>query len=281
MKPSLRFIIPCLLLMITLFGKAQQVGIGTTTPNVSAKLEISSTNSGFLPPRMTAVQRIAISTPAEGLLVYQTDDSKGYYYYTGGAWSSLRDEKTYTRLTIGTQQWMDKNLDVTTYRNGDIIPYIPDSAAWIGAGTGAWCYYNNDPSTNAAYGKLYNGAAVKDPRGLAPIGWHIPSNSEWTVMETFLGAQAGAKLKVRGTNAWTSPNTGATNSSGWSGLPGGYRSVMGVSDFAGIGTNGYWWSSTESGSGFIYLRNLSYGSTALTSYLYLQEHGFSVRCIKD
>jgi len=94
MKPSLRFIIPCLLLMITLFGKAQQVGIGTTTPNVSAKLEISSTNSGFLPPRMTAVQRIAISTPAEGLLVYQTDDSKGYYYYTGGTWSSLRDEKT-------------------------------------------------------------------------------------------------------------------------------------------------------------------------------------------
>ena len=216
------------------------LGIGTLTPAASAVLDISSVTQGFLPPRMTAAQRTAIPSPAEGLLVYQTDRSKGYYYFISGAWTSLRDEKTYTSLTIGTQQWMDKNLDVATYRNGDLIPYVTDPTTWAALTTGAWCYYNNDPSNNGSYGKLYNWYAVNDPRGLAPVGWHVPTDIEFTTLTTALGGAsvAGGKMKVTGTTTtWNSPNTGATNTSGWAGLPGGFRFSGG--EFSFIGTNGY------------------------------------------
>ncbi len=220
------------------------VGIGTTTPAASAQLDMSSTTKGFLPPRMTAAQRIAISSPAEGLLVYQTDGSKGYYYFISGMWTTLTDGKTYTSLTIGTQQWMEKNLDVTTYRNGDLIPYVTDPAVWAGLTTGAWCYYNNDPSNNGTYGKLYNWYAVNDPRGLAPVGWHVPTDAEFTTLTTYLGGEsvAGGKMKVTGTTTWVTPNTGATNTSGWAGLPGGYRTNDGA--FANVGYNGTWWSAS-------------------------------------
>lgn len=215
--------------------RAQNVGIGTASPAASAALDITSATKGFLPPRMTAAQRIVISTPAEGLLIYQTDGSKGYYYFISGAWTSLTDEKTYTSLTIGTQQWMDKNLDVTTYRNGDPIPYVTDPTVWAGLTTGAWCYYNNDPSNNATYGKLYNWYAVNDGRGLAPVGWHVPTDLEFTTLTTALGGAsvAGGKMKVTGTKTWLSPNTGATNTSGWAGLPGGGRNSSGAFNFVG------------------------------------------------
>ena len=121
---------------------------------------------------------------------------------------------------------MDKNLDVDRYRNGDPIPKVTDPTAWVALTTGAYCYYNNDSATYAAtYGKLYNWYAVNDPRGLAPAGWHIPSDAEWATIETCLGGAsvAGGEMKETGTIHWQSPNTGATNSSGFTGLPGGYR----------------------------------------------------------
>jgi uncharacterized protein (TIGR02145 family) len=86
----------------------------------------------------------------------------------------------YATVTIGTQVWMTKNLDVDRYRNGDIIPEVKDSIAWANLKTGAWCYYNNDPELGKIYGKLYNWYAVNDPRGLAPAGYHIPTDAEWT-----------------------------------------------------------------------------------------------------
>src|SRR5690242_1829855 len=88
-------------------------------------------------------------------------------------------------VTIGNQVWMLKNLDVTTYRNGDPISQVTDSTQWVGLTTGAWCYYNNDPANNVVYGKLYNWYAVNDPRGIAPLGWHIPTDAEWTTLSTF------------------------------------------------------------------------------------------------
>src|ERR1035437_4904310 len=127
-------------------------------------------------------------------------------------------------VTICTQSWMLKNLDVSTYRNGDLIPEVTDGSAWSALTAGAWCWYNNDSATNAStYGKLYNWYAVNDPRGLAPTGWHVPSDAEWTTLSTCLGgnAVAGGAMKETGTTHWTSPNTGATNSSGFTGLPGG------------------------------------------------------------
>src|SRR5665647_2153473 len=132
-------------------------------------------------------------------------------------------------VTICTQVWMLKNLDVSTYRNGDLIPEVTDQTAWATLTTGAWCYNNNDPAVGVIYGKLYNWYAVNDPRGLAPTGWHVPSDAEWTTLSTCLGgdAVAGGAKKETGTTHWTSPNTGATNSSGFTALPGGLRDRTG------------------------------------------------------
>jgi len=280
MKKIFSFLI-ALSVIITCARAQQNVGIGTTTPAASAALDITSTTSGFLPPRVTAAQLIAISSPVEGLLVYQTDGSKGYYYFISGMWTTLTDGKTYTSLTIGTQQWMEKNLDVTTYRNGDLIPYVTDPGAWEVLTTGAWCYYNNDPSNNGTYGKLYNWYAVNDPRGLAPVGWHVPTDAEFSTLTTYLGGEsvAGGKMKVTGTTTWVTPNTGATNTSGWAGLPGGYRFFNGT--FYNVGYYGYWWSASESSTAFAWYRYLSYDTAVAYRANHLKTCGFSVRCVRD
>jgi len=111
----------------------------------------------------------------------------------GGENSTQQDN--IATVTIGTQVWMATNLDVSYYRNGDIIPQVTDSAQWATLTTGAWCWYNNDSTTGAVYDKLYNWYAVNDPRGLAPTGWHVPSDSEWHATGTFLGGNAGGKMK--------------------------------------------------------------------------------------
>jgi len=179
-------------------------------------------------------------------------------------------------VTIGTQVWMLKNLDVDKYRNGDPIPQVTDPAQWASLTTGAWCYYNNDPANAAIYGKLYNWYAVNDPRGLAPAGWHVPTDEEWTVLTTYLGGQsvAGGKLKEAGTAHWSSPNV-ADNSSGFTALPGGCRYSSGT--FSGIGSNGLWWSSTAGA----WARDLACYSAGVGRYNYYRYYGFSVRCVRD
>jgi uncharacterized protein (TIGR02145 family) len=259
-----------------------RVGIGTSVPAASAILDVSSTTQGLLPPRMTAAQRTAIPTPAEGLLVYQTDAVPGFYYLKNGIWTGLNDAPKYTGVTICTQQWMDKNLDVTTYRNGDPIPYVTGSAAWAALTTGAWCYYNNDPSNNATFGKLYNWYAVNDPRGLAPVGWHVPSDAEWTTLENCLGGPtiAGGQMKVSGTTTWLSPNTEGTNISGFAGLPGGYRNYDGIT-FNSVGIGGHWWSTTEGNTTEASFRTLNYESGSISQTFNFKKFGFSVRCLRD
>ncbi len=183
-------------------------------------------------------------------------------------------------VTISNLVWMLYNLDVDHYRNGDSIPEVRDSAQWINLTTGAWCYYNNEPSNGPIYGKLYNWYAVNDPRGLAPLGWHVPTQNEWRMLTTFLGGDtiAGGKLKETDTLYWHSPNTGATNSSGFTALPGGYRNNE---SFIKIGYLGHWWSSSEV--------NLTIASSRLlysnypNSQLFnpYKNYGLSVRCVKD
>ena len=184
-------------------------------------------------------------------------------------------------VKIGTQEWTVKNLDVSTYRNGDIIPEVKDPKEWSKLKTGAWCYYDNDPKNGAIYGKLYNWYAVNDPRGLAPEGFHIPSRTEWYSLTTFLGGsdEAGGKMKTTGTSLWKSPNTAATNESGFTGLPGGYRYYD--ESFNSIGGLGYWWSSSENGTTDAWYRTLSYGGGSATSYGSGKRVGFSVRCLRD
>jgi uncharacterized protein (TIGR02145 family) len=176
---------------------------------------------------------------------------------------------------------MEKNLDVVTYRNGDIIPQVTDPTAWAALTTGAWCYYNNDPASGAIYGKLYNWYAVNDARGLAPQGWHIPTDAEWDTLSTKLGGDpvAGFKIKTTGTTRWTTPNTGATNESGFAGLPGGSRYNDGSYNL--VGFIGNWWSATEFNNSNAWSRNVFYTTGTFFRNYGSKTDGFTVRCLRD
>lgn len=208
-----------------------------------------------------------------------------YSYNSAGkstTYSNLDSAITnFTSITIGTQKWMDNNLEITSYLNGDSIPQVTDSATWANLTTGAWCYYLNDSTNYAKYGKLYNWYAVNDSRGLAPQGWHIPSDAEWTTLETYLGGQlvAGGKMKESGTLHWLTSNNGGTNNSGFSGLPGGFRYDNGV--FDGINIYGSWWSSTVLDISSSYSCSLGYTSVVLGRNIMNKKNGYSIRCIKD
>ena len=192
----------------------------------------------------------------------------------------ITENKDFETVTIGSQVWMTKNLDVAYYRNGDPIPQVADSTQWANLTTGAWCYFNNDPALGTVYGKLYNWYAVNDPRGLAPSGFHIASDEEWTILTNYLGGEnvAGGKLKEAGTTHWLSPNEGATNSSGFSALPGGYRYDGG---FDVLSYYGHWWSASEYGGTYAWGRGLFYVNAYVVRDNLYKSIGFSVRCVKD
>lgn len=198
-------------------------------------------------------------------------------------YNSLSDQNgnVYATIQIGAQVWMAENLGATTYANGDPIPNVTNSTQWTGLTTGAWSYYNVNSSYDNPYGKLYNWYAVADPRNVCPMGWHVPTDAEWTVLTTFLGGQsvAGDKMRSSGYQYWTFPNTGATNESGFSGLPGGMRNALGSS--TGLNTRGYWWSSTELNAFTAFGRDLLYSNPNLYQDVPSKEQGNSVRCIMD
>lgn len=270
-------------LISTTFKTIAQVGIGTSTPGPSAQLEVTSTTKGFLPPRMTYAQRNLIPSPAAGLIIWCIDCDE-LQVYNGTIWKNMSgvaaSGPTLPNVAICDQVWMVKNLTVTNYRNGDPIPQVTDQAVWASLTIGAWCWYNNDPA-NAVYGKLYNWYAVNDPRGLAPVGWHVASDPEWTMLTDCLGgaASAGGKLKETGTTHWLSPNAAATNTSGFTALPGGSRLVT----FSALGEVGFWWTSTEASipSTQAKARALNYNLSNIAAGSSGKAKGFSVRCIRD
>ncbi|HRZ41538.1 MAG TPA: FISUMP domain-containing protein [Bacteroidales bacterium] len=189
----------------------------------------------------------------------------------------------YNTVQIGTQCWMKENLKVQNYRNGTTIPNITDSLAWVALSTGARCWYNNDSAIYAAtYGALYNWPAVDDTNGLCPTGWHVPTDAEWTILTDFLGglSVAGGPLKETGTIHWISPNTGATNSTGFTALPGGHR-VSCDGCFVSIGSFGGWWTSTAKGMTQSHLREMYYNYSAANKFFHDRTHGYSVRCLSD
>ena len=188
------------------------------------------------------------------------------------------DGNVYNVVSIGNQCWMKENLKVTHYKNGDVIPQVQDKQAWAKLTTGAWCYYNNDASNGTKYSKLYNWYAVHDPRGLAPNGYHIPTDEEWKKLTDYLGGESGAGTKMKSTSGWNNNGNG-TNSSGFSGLPGGYRNYNGA--FYYIGIYGFWWSSTEIFNLNAWTRYLNYNSGYVGRGNYGKERGFSVRCLRD
>jgi uncharacterized protein (TIGR02145 family) len=187
-------------------------------------------------------------------------------------------------VTIGTQVWMTKNLNVDKFRNGDPIPEAKTIEEWKKAKENnqpAWCYYDNDPANGAKYGKLYNWYALNDARGLAPKGWHIPTDAEWTLLTDHLGGKDIAGTKMKSTSGWKYgvSNGNNNNSSGFSGLPGGYREFDGV--FFGIDDYGYWWSSSVGSACEALLRNLDSNDGGVYSPFDSKDRGFSVRCLRD
>ena len=193
----------------------------------------------------------------------------------------------YKTIKIGTQTWMAENLRTTKYRNGTPIDNITDDDEWGEDETGAWCYYENDESNNKAYGKLYNWYAVKNSNQICPKGWHVPTDAEWAALINYLDPQAnggeeeniaGGKMKSIA-QYWESPNTGATNSSGFSALPGSYRDAGGTFDL--IGDFGTWWSSTEYNTFKAWYRSLDYELGDVFRYDYDKRNGVSVRCLRD
>jgi len=190
----------------------------------------------------------------------------------------------YCTVTICNQVWKLNNVNVSKYRNGDDIPQASTNQEWIDAGTnqtGAWCYFENNTANGPVYGKLYNWYAVNDSRGLAPSGWHIPSDAEWTTLYDCVGGAsvAGGKLKETGTIHWNIPNAGATNSSGFTGLPGGLRNFDGT--FFYIGNFGVWWSGSEGSAALAWSRGMYHISADAGRSLRPKANGFSVRCIRD
>jgi uncharacterized protein (TIGR02145 family) len=201
-------------------------------------------------------------------------------------------------VTIGSQIWNTTNLDVTTYRDGTPIPQVTDPTAWATLTTGAWCYYNNTTANGTIYGKLYNWYAVvgihdTDPNTpnkiLAPNGYHIPSDTEWTTLINFLGGMgvAGGKMKSTGTiqagnGLWESPNDSATNLSGFTGLPSGFRNKFG-GVFGAIGVSGFWWTSSQDafGSNYATYCRITSQNGTVEKGPDSKENGFSVRYIKD
>ena len=205
---------------------------------------------------------------------------------TNGAGVTDNDGNSYETVIIGNQEWMAENLRTTTYANGDPIPNVTDNTQWQNLTTGAWAHYNNDGQYENPYGKLYNWYAVADPRNICPTGWHVPTDAEWITFINYLdpwasvgsSSIAGGKMKSTGTQYWLSPNTNATNESGFSGLPGG---AFGGGGFGNIGYAGFWWSSTEQSPDRGYFRLLSYNNSSVVRSDGFKYNGNSCRCIKD
>jgi len=204
------------------------------------------------------------------------------------------DGNVYNTVVIGNQEWMLENLKVTKYRDGTPIPYVTDNIEWINLSTDAYCTYDNNVSNADTYGYLYNWYAVNDSCGLAPAGWHVPTDDDWKELEMYLGmsqseaddddwrgTNEGAKLKESGYSHWTSPNTGATNESGFGALPGGYRTSGTTGGYLDLALHAYFWSSTEYNNYSAWIRLLPYNRTDVRRNYTDKDAGFSIRCVRD
>lgn len=208
------------------------------------------------------------------------------------------DGNVYQIVKIGNQWWMAENLKVTHYRNGDAIPNITNTDQWIEQTIGAYCNYFNDTTLVATYGRLYNWYAVNDSRNIAPEGWHVPDDSwtdDWKELEVYLGmsqTQAnstfwrgideGGKLKEAGIVHWNNPNTGATNSVGFSALPGGYRDIVGTGgSYYNMGFFAAFWTATEYDTNIAWTRWLGFSNSQVFRGYDNKRYGFSIRCVRD
>jgi uncharacterized protein (TIGR02145 family) len=190
------------------------------------------------------------------------------------------DNNHYRIVQIGSQIWMAENLRTIRYNNGSAIPLVTDVIEWMSITTPGFCWYNNDAATYYTYGALYNWYTV-NTGNLAPDGWHVPTDAEWTTLTNYIGGEsvAGGKLKEKGTTHWNWPNSLATNETGFTGLPGGYRIKEGL--FGELQSSGYWWSSTAIIPNVAWFRSLNYNFSYILISNYDENYGLSVRCVRD
>jgi uncharacterized protein (TIGR02145 family) len=265
-------------------------GVGVRASATGDTLTIGG--NSVIVPGISAANLTSIGGLGSQVLVGNTTCANEYISVTGcgGQTSLTYDGRTYDLVEIGGQCWFADNLATDQYRNGDLIPTGLDNTTWQNTTAGAYAIYNNDPANDVTYGKLYNWYTTVDSRGLCPTGWHVPTDCEWMYLESSLGMSVadqetagwrgtteGGALKA--TTNWTSPNTGATNSSGFTALPGGFRYYVG--SYFNFGNFGFWWSSTEYGSNFAWLRVLNYTNSIVLRDGTNKHYGFSVRCVRD
>jgi uncharacterized protein (TIGR02145 family) len=285
---------------VTMRGVAYGTSSGPTT---SGSITNDGTGTGVftsalagLTPSTTYYVRAYATNPVGtaygNVISFSTNTSNGFSS-CGGVTDV--DGNSYQTVQIGTQCWTQSNLKVSKYRNGDSIPTGLNNSAWQNTTSGAFAIYDNNPVNDGLYGKLYNHYAVMDTRGLCPTGWHVPTDEEWNVMVKYLDPNAdtfciicwqsgiaGGALKSTATQpnpgGWNTPNTGATNSSGFSAGPGGQQDGVGFSD---LGNLGCWWLSSPSGpiawNRILYTNFSSSGTRDPHSRI----AGFSVRCLRD
>ena len=191
-----------------------------------------------------------------------------------------RDGYTYKTVIIGEQEWFAENLKTSKYNDGTAIPNVTNDYQWRDLTTGAWSHYDNDNQYDTIYGKLYNWHAVETGK-LCPTGWHVPTYAEWTVLTDYLtnnghsGAEGNA---LKATSGWSGSGNG-TDDYGWLGLPGGFRRNSGY--FSGIGSEGYWWSSSQTNASVAWYRKLISTYDNVASNATYKAYGFSVRCLRD
>ena len=255
---------------------------GITTDGSGADLFVSYL-SGLDPGTTYYIKAYAVNSID---IAYGNQESFSTPDLINGSVSDI-DGNIYKIIQIGTQTWMAENLKTTRYNDGSNIPNVTGDGEWMDLTTGAYCWYNNQETTyKNTYGALYNWYSVNTGK-LCPTGWHVPSKDEWTILATYLGGVelAGGKLKESGTTHWQSPNTGATNTTRFTALPGGVRDVS--SDFGGFflrfGSNGFWWSSNpgiEPTDHSLWLDSNSSKFSFVPWWIYYNS-GLSVRCLKD
>ncbi len=191
-----------------------------------------------------------------------------------------RDGNSYTAVQIGSMIWTGRNLDVAHYRNGDAIPEVKDPKEWASLKTGAWCYNDNKQENGRIYGRLYNWYAVNDQRGLAPKGWHVSSDAEWSALGDLLGGMENAGGALKASKLWKDQKNELNNKNGFELLPAGARRDS-DGKFMLPGEYSRLWSSTESSAKSAWCRSLGYFDAALRRGMANKNIGFSVRCVKD
>jgi uncharacterized protein (TIGR02145 family) len=297
-KISRIIIVLGILLVIPGLHSFSQVGISTdnSSPDNSAMLDVKSINKGLLVPRMTKSGRDAISSPATGLVIFNTT-SRSINVFNGTYWSNLdgspsdlwkcgqpitdiRDNKNYNTVLLGTQCWMAQNLNT-----GTIIYSTENQTA--NSLIEKYCFNDLESNCNV-YGGLYQWdeamqySTVEGVQGICPAGWHLPTDAEFTTIADFLGGEdaAGGKMKETGFSHWIPPNQGATNETGFTGIGSGRRSIIGTSEF--LTWYLYMWSSTAFDSSIAWERSLNSYYTGLARAAdYVKTYGFSVRCLKN